>query len=209
MKLLENVRHEIVNSYRLDVKEEEILMRKLSDIIASSDKATLAREIREDFEQNMDSDIDMLYEAIVEHSDTWSDFIIEEFRRGFESAKSAANPANILETLSVLGFVKEAQAACVKDVVSILENNLTSGNPTIRLAAVVLLGDWVDDTNRSYYPTAVTKIQKRLQDDNWRIRHSAEVTLKDIGALPSGYSRSFWDSIRIYFTRSSGMMIKN
>lgn len=204
MKVLEKVRHEIANSFELDMKEEEMLMRKLSDIIASSDKATLAREIREDFKQNMDSGIDMLYEAIAEHSDAWSDFIVEEFRRGFESAKSAFNPTNVLQPLSSLGLVEDITVAWVKDIVNILESNLTSGNVDIRRAAVILSAEWVDDTNRSYYPTAVTKIQKLLQDDNWRIRHSAEVTLKDIGALPSGYSRSFLDSIRIYFTRSYG-----
>jgi ribosomal protein S24E len=199
MKLLGDLKNEIVNYYDFDEIQREVIIAKLVEIVGVSDKNTLIKEIRTDYAQSNESGISIIYEAVTHHAEAWGDFIIEEYKRAFELAKKDSSKINILGCLDELGFVKNKNSELGRKVVTVLENNISDSNFAIRHRAINFIGDWIEEENKGKYQPTIIKVQEKLKDVNWKVRHIAELVLSDISALPTGFSRPLIDKLRVYF----------
>ena len=84
-------------------------------------------------------------------------------------------------------------------MISLLENNLSHKNASIRYKSIWYLGDWISDENKDKYSHVIRKIISKLQDENWKIRYATKLVLDDMNRLPKDYKISFWDKMKVKF----------
>ncbi|MEZ4921408.1 MAG: hypothetical protein R2792_20100 [Saprospiraceae bacterium] len=171
------------------------LIQEIRAYTESTSPADIISEIRLHFEQLNFSGISVLYEALSDNPQKWSQFFKEEYQRAFEAAAQADNPFEILECLDEINFVDAQQLESRDEIIRLLEEYLDHEKAALRYKAVWYLGDWILEDNMEQYGTLVQKIIGKLQDPNWKTRYITQLVLDDVNQLPKDYKPRFLDGL--------------
>jgi len=117
-----------------------------------------------------ESNVSSIYFALSEKSDSWGDFLANEFIRLFEKAK-LNNDEKIYDILDEI--ICDYKSSYSPKVAGYLYNQFNNPTDKIRLKALWYIDSWMDLENIQKSDYAVKKIVKMLKDDNWKVRWMA------------------------------------
>lgn len=117
-----------------------------------------------------ESNVSSIYFALSENSDSWGDFLANEFIRLFEKAK-LNNDDKIYDILDEI--ICDYKSSYSPKVADYLYNQFKNPTDKVRLKALCYIDSWMDLENIQKSDYAVQKIVKMLKDDNWKVRWMA------------------------------------
>ena len=107
---LEEIKDRIVNFYNLETEEEKSkVIEDIKAISNSVDKKVFIDEVRESYEQNQFSGIGIIYEALGQNPEKWSEFFFEEIQRAFKNAENSSEPFKVLESLEEIAMTDKSR----------------------------------------------------------------------------------------------------
>ncbi len=141
--------------------------------------------------------LELVYEALAKDTETWGDFIYDEFKRIIEGAKTSADPFLYTSCLDVGFCFGNKNAPYAQRIISLLAGELDSPLDGLRHRVLWFLSDWVAEGNELKHASIIEKMADKIRDPNWKIRYLAYILLKE-RQLPSGYKLKlgFWDMFR-------------
>ncbi len=199
MQGLSKWKKEIQEFWELETSDRDKLIGEIAAYASTSDPIHLAREVRANYAQEVDSGISVLYEALTHQPIKWTPFFVQEFERAFRAAETASDPKKILSALDEIAMADENYTALSDALILVIANYASSRIFEIRYKVVWFLGDYLrsEITNRQSDGIAVLRVM--LHDENWKIRVLAAQTLKGIDQLPKKFSLSILDRLRHRF----------
>ncbi len=194
------VKEKLANFYDIESEtDREELLSELRKYADEKEEVELIEEIRQNFKLKTFSGISVIYEALSEQPEKWSQFFYEEYKRAFKLAENSENAFDVLECLEEVGFVDVEKMQHRKEIVELLFSYLSSPHDVLRYKSIWLIGDWISKEDVAENPSIVKQLQSLLIDKNWRIRYAANQELKELGKLPLNFKISFWDKLRVKY----------
>lgn len=141
-----------------------------------------------------ESNLSSIYFALSEDSDTWGDFLANEFIRLFEKAKGSSDE-KLYHILSEI--ICEYKASYSSKVANYLYNELNNTTDKVRLKALCYIDYWMDLENIQKSDPIIQKIIKMLKDSHWKVRWMANNILTEFNIFPKEeIVISFTDKLR-------------
>ena len=200
MKYLSHVSDDLLNFFNLEEYQRDELIDTVKKITDEGEKEILIEEIRNDFPQINFSGLGTIYEALADNPKKWGDFYVAEFKRAYLSAETAENPFIILNCLEELTLIENKNKPFGHEIIEFLTTYLHHSKAVFRYKAVYHLGDWLEDGNEIRFRELIYEIQKKLEDENWKVRHIAELALMDLDAVPKKYTPTLFDKMQRKFS---------
>lgn len=176
--------------YRLSEHEQQETLTTIL-IIANSNPEQFIQAIQNETFDRLNH-LPIIYEALAQDLDKWSDFFLNELNRLLETARKSKLPYKILNNLEEFAYIYPNKFKHRDKFVSILNEELENEHPTFRYYAVDLLTDFVKDDDTQ----TLNKMRQRLSDSNWRIRYWTYMNLHDLGQLNKHDTLSWTDRIK-------------
>ena len=199
MKSIADLKKEIIEYWNEDELFRNNVDKNILNYASSTPEEIVIKEIRDNYIQDIDSGMDVIYFALSSKPDKWIRFFAEEYERAFLASETSNNPYEYLEVLESIGWKENKKHEFINKIIETLAKYLNHSNDAIRFKAIWLLGDWLVEGNENKYPNIIRELRNKLQDDNWRIRWVAQETLKDIKQLPKDYKMGLLDRFRVKF----------
>jgi len=154
-----------------------------------------------DFVHSLDAEddsesLEMVYEILSENADNWGDFLVSEHKRWFEFGEKHPEKADDITFLIDIDLINHETFA--NEIILFLSEKIDHPNSKIRHDAIWLMEDYLSK-NRRYknHPKSIGLLQKRLNDDDRKVRLLTIKTLKKIGQLPKYYKPKLLDRLAL------------
>lgn len=199
MKSIAGLKKEIVEYWNKNELFRNNVDKNILNYASSTPEEIVIKEIRDNFKQDKDSGLDVIYFALSSKPDKWIRFFAEEYERAFLASETSNNPYEYLEILESIGWKENKKHEYINKIIELLAKYLNHSQDAIRFKATWLLGDWLVEGNEVKYANVLSELRNKLQDKNWRIRWIAHETLNDINQLPKDYKMRLLDRFRVKY----------
>lgn len=199
MKKIADITEDIYNYWDNIEIEQRHIDKIIKEYASVTDYDIVVKEIRENFTQDKDSGMDVIYFALCENPEKWYTFFAEEYENAFRIAETIENPFEYLEILEAIVWRQNKAHQQVYRIIDILIKYLNHEIDAIRFEAIWLIENWLVDGNENKYPNVIRELKDKLKDKNWRVRWCAFETLSNLNQLPINYKINILDKFRIKF----------
>jgi len=207
-KMFEDLKEQLTNFYDLSTDENE----KISKEIIRRAKANKAQfgQYFSDLDYGMDSPKEVMYEALHSDAHEFEDIILGEIKQVINQAESGDEDAEgYLMMLYYLADLEEMTDEFYEKSLTIYFEKLDSPIAEVRYNCLDAIIDVADASGKKLKQNQISKIQKILYDNDFKVKMNTYMTLRELEAIPRDFKFSFFDKIRGWLTGYSKYMKKD
>jgi hypothetical protein len=126
--------------------------------------------------------LEPIYEALSLHETEavgTEQFLVNEFMRIFNAAKTASDVADYTCCLDDIEFTYEKNKTQFDKIIAYLTTLLDHERITVKYRSLQLIHYWLDEDDKNRYSNTIEKIKSDLQHQDWKIRWLTYKKLKD------------------------------